>query len=115
MAFVDAGQKHTLVQLTQTGAAEQLPRQLDLLEKICTQDSGTGNAAGNATVIALLPPVLAELGTSVERVDAPDLGPRLVARVRPKNPQGRILLAAHLDTVFEAGFAAQYPFRIDRD
>ena len=91
------------------GAAELLPRQLALLERICSLDSGTGNEAGNAAVIELLLPVLAELGAQVERVTEPGLGTHLVARIRPEQPRGKALLAAHLDTVFGPGFAEKHP------
>ena len=36
------------------GAEALLPRQLDLLEKLCAIDCGTGSEAGNAAVIELL-------------------------------------------------------------
>lgn len=110
-------EQEALRQLALDGAADALPRQLALLEAICSLDSGTGNEAGNAAVIELLEPVLQELGARVERVREPGLGIHLVARVKPEQtvPKGRILLAAHLDTVFDIGFAAQHPFHIEGD
>lgn len=98
------------------GAKEQLPELLALLEKICSVDSCTGDVEGNGKVIALLEPVLAELGAEVEKVVEPGLGTHLVARVRPEGPsKGRVLLVAHLDNVFEAGLVAQHPFHIEGD
>ena len=108
-------EKRALAALAQQGAQALLPRQLQLLEQLCSLDSGTGNEAGIAAVIDLLLPILSELGAQVERITEPDLGTHLVARVRPANPRGRILLAAHLDTVFGPGFAAKHPFRIEGD
>lgn len=108
-------EKRALAALAVEGAEALLPQQLKLLEQLCSLDCGTGNEAGNAAVIDLLLPVLSELGAQVERVVEPGLGTHLVARLRPANPKGRILLAAHLDTVFGPGFAAKHPFRIEGD
>ena len=112
---MDDVKRQLLVRAARTGSEAMLPRQLALLEKICAIDSGTGDEAGNAAVIELLEPVLSELGAQVERVTEPGLGTHLVARVRPEAPQGRVLLAAHLDTVFGPGSAEKHPFRIDGD
>ena len=105
--------RQTLARIVRAGAEEMLPRQLALLEQICAIDSGTGNEAGNAAVTGLLEPVLSELGARTERVREPGLGTHLVARVRPEQPRGKVLLAAHLDTVFGPGFAEKHPFHIE--
>ena len=105
---MDEREKQTLLRLALTGAEEVLPRQLTLLGELCAQDSGTGLEAGNEAVRQLLRPLLEELGAQIEEVPAPGLGKHLVARVRPEGPvQGRVLLAAHLDTVFGLGAAAE--------
>lgn len=103
--------------LALNGAEALLPQQLDLLRRLCSVDSCTGDEAGNAAVIDMLLPVLEELDAVVEPVKEPGLGTHLVARVRPENtaPKGRVLLAAHLDTVFAAGFAEKHPFHIEGD
>ena len=110
-------ERNILKQLALDGAEATMPRLLELLKNICSLDSGTGNVAGNQAVIDLLLPVLEELGAVVEPVHEPGLGTHLVARVRPQEqpPKGKILLIAHLDTVFAEGFAAQHPFRIEGD
>lgn len=113
---MEEAQKAELLRLALKGAEDCLPQQLELLQAICSLDSGTGNEAGNAAVIALLLPVLEELGAQVERVPEPGLGTHLVARWKPDQPaKGRILLAAHLDTVFGLGFAERYPFHLEGD
>lgn len=112
---MEEAQKAELLRLALKGAEDCLPKQLELLQAICSLDSGTGNEAGNDAVIALLLPILEELGAEVERVPEPGLGTHLVARWKPEHPKGRILLAAHLDTVFGLGFAARYPFHIEGD
>ena len=98
------------------GAACSLPRMLTLLEQLCSVDSGTGNETGNRQVIALLRPVLNELDARVEEIREPGLGTHLVAKILPEGtPAGKLLLSAHLDTVFPAGAAAEHPFHIDGD
>ena len=110
---MEDAKRQTLARIVRAGAEEKLPRQLALLEQICAIDSGTGNEAGNAAVTGLLEPVLSELGARTERVREPGLGTHLVARVRPEQPRGKVLLAAHLDTVFGPGFAEKHPFHIE--
>ena len=98
------------------GAERALPRILGLLEKLCALDSCSGHEPGNRQVIELLRPVLEELGAQVEEIYEPGLGTHLAARVLPEGkPAGKLLLMAHLDTVFPVGSAAQHPFRIDGD
>ena len=110
---MEDAKRQTLARIVRAGAEEQLPRQLALLEQICAIDSGTGNEAGTAAVTGLLEPVLSELGARTERVTEPGLGTHLVARVRPEQPRGKVLLAAHLDTVFGPGFAEKHHFHIE--
>ncbi len=110
---MEDAKRQALARTARAGAEEMLPRQLALLEQICAIDSGTGNEAGNAAVTGLLEPVLSELGARTERVREPGLGTHLVARVRPEQPRGKVLLAAHLDTVFGPGFAEKHPFHIE--
>lgn len=98
------------------GAQRVMPRILKLLEAMCSVDSESGYEAGNRQVIEILRPVLEELGAQVEEIYEPGLGTHLVARVLPEGPSaGKLLLAAHLDTVFPVGSAAQRPFHIEGD
>jgi glutamate carboxypeptidase len=99
-------------------AAAQAARaeQLKLLEAAVNLDSGTGDAVGGKAVADLLVPRLEALGMQVERIPAEEAGlpDNIVARLRGGG-RGRILMIAHLDTVFEAGTARSRPFRIDGD
>jgi glutamate carboxypeptidase len=90
------------------------PAQLALLQRLVDIDSGTGDVEGGRRVAAVLKPPLEALGAKVEMVpaEAPGLPENLVARVQGKG-SGRILLIAHLDTVFGPGTAAKRPFRAD--
>jgi glutamate carboxypeptidase len=87
---------------------------IDLLKEIVNIDSGTGDIAGNNRVLAVLTPHLTALGAQVRRVpaEAPDLPDNLVASLKGTG-KGRVLLIAHVDTVFGPGVAAKRPFRIE--
>ena len=97
-------------------AAAARTQQLALLERIVNIDSGTGDAAGAASVQAMLAERLRALGASIEIVPAEvaGLGDNLVARVAGKG-KGRILVIGHVDTVFAKGTVAERPFRIEGD
>lgn len=90
------------------------PAQLELLQQLVDIDSGTGDAAGGNRVAELLLPRLEALGMAVRRVpaEAPGLADNLVATLAGRG-QGRILVIAHLDTVFGPGTAAKRPYRTD--
>jgi glutamate carboxypeptidase len=89
---------------------------LDLLKSIVNIDSGTGDVAGGERVHALLEPQLKAIGATVryEPAEAPNLPPNLVA-VFHGTGKARILIIAHIDTVFGPGTAAKRPFSIDGD
>jgi len=89
---------------------------LNLLRDIVNIDSGTGDVAGGEKVQALLAPRLTALGGAVrrEKAEAPDLPDNLVASFHGTG-KGRILVIAHIDTVFGPGTVAQRPFSIQGD
>lgn len=98
-------------------AAEKArPDQLKLLEQVVNIDSGTGDVDGGRKVASLLVPRLEALGMSVERIaaEAPNLPENLVGRLTGSG-KGRILMIAHLDTVFEPGTAAKRPYTMTGD
>ncbi|TAJ73538.1 MAG: M20/M25/M40 family metallo-hydrolase [Phenylobacterium sp.] len=98
-------------------AAEKArPDQLKLLEQVVNIDSGTGDVEGGRRVAAILTPRLEALGMTVEAVPAeiPGLPDNLVARLKGSG-KGRILMIAHLDTVFEPGTAAKRPYTMTDD
>ncbi|MEU7112729.1 M20 family metallopeptidase [Streptomyces sp. NPDC046182] len=93
------------------------------LEELVSVDSGSYDAAGVNRVADWIQRRLERLGFAVERVRFPPTpdghrtGDALVGRRRGRLPESaggrRILLAGHMDTVFENGTAAARPFRID--
>jgi len=87
---------------------------LDLLKSIVNIDSGTGDVAGGAAVQAVLAPRLAAIGAKVrhEPAEAAGLPDNLVA-VFHGTGKARILIIAHIDTVFGPGTVAGRPYSVE--
>ena len=87
-----------------------------LLLQLVQIDSGTGDVAGLAAMGTVVKTELERLGASVESVPAiaPAAGDNLVATLTGTG-RGRILLTAHMDTVFAHGAVAQRPYTVVGD
>jgi len=94
-------------------AARQQPGAIKLWERLVNIDSGTGDMEGVNAVGAVAVEELKKLGAAIEMVPAlPAYGDNIVASLAGSG-KGRILLIAHMDTVFRKGDAAARPFRIE--
>ena len=89
---------------------------LELLKTIVDIDSGSGDVAGGERIEAILTERLKASGAEVhpQPAEAPGLPPNLVA-VFQGTGKARILIIAHIDTVFGPGTVAQRPFSIEGD
>ena len=89
---------------------------LELLKEIVNIDSGTGDVQGGTQVEAVLRARLTQIGAEVrtEPAEAPGLPDNLVA-VFHGTGKGKILIIAHVDTVFGPGTAAARPFSMDQE
>ncbi len=89
------------------------PGELDLLRQVVDIDSGTGDAAGANKIQAILGERLKALGATLQVLppETPGLGDNQVATLYGVG-KGRILIIAHIDTVFGPGTVAQRPFRM---
>jgi glutamate carboxypeptidase len=89
---------------------------LDLLKSIVSIDSGSGDIAGGQRVESLLERRLKAAGAEVRSSPAEvnSVAPNLVA-VFHGTGKAKILIIAHIDTVFGPGTVAQRPFRIEKD
>ncbi|MFE5911582.1 M20 family metallopeptidase [Streptomyces wedmorensis] len=104
-------------------ARARRPDYLRDLEQLVSIDSGSYSAEGVDRVADWVERRLELIGFDVERVrfpataDGHRTGDALIGRRRGGLPEAaggrRILLAGHMDTVFEDGTAAARPFRID--
>lgn len=87
---------------------------LKTLGRLVNIETGTGNEEGMAAMAVLLESELKALGATVTRHKAQGgvVGDNLVGRLTGKG-QRRILLMAHMDTVYPKGTLAKAPFRVD--
>ncbi|MBV8849043.1 MAG: M20/M25/M40 family metallo-hydrolase [Methylobacteriaceae bacterium] len=94
-------------------AAQYKGPALQLLEKLVNIDSGSGDGKGLSAVGALVTDELRNLGARIETypTPAPAGGDNIVATFTGSG-KAKILLVAHMDTVFGPGTVAARPFRI---
>ena len=94
-------------------AERERPAALALLERLVNIDSGTFNAKGLDDVGALAAAELRKQGFRIATLPAAPAASRNIVATRTGTGKGRVLLVAHMDTVFADGTAAKRPFRID--
>ena len=84
------------------------------LERLVNIETGTGDAQGMAAMAELLEGELRALGATVTRHKAAEgrVGDNIVGRIPGKGGR-KLLLMAHMDTVYVRGTLAKAPFRIE--
>ena len=88
---------------------------LHLLERLVNIDSGTGDEAGLGQVGTIVADELRAAGANVQTVTAaPGVGSNILATWKGTG-KARILLMAHMDTVFKDGTARAKPFHIQHN
>jgi glutamate carboxypeptidase len=93
-------------------AQQHMGAALKLWERLVNIDSGTGDEEGLRAVGAIATEELRTLGANIEIVSAkPAVGDNVVATFTGSG-KGKVLLIAHMDTVFPRGTAAARPFRV---
>ncbi|MBS4959791.1 MAG: M20/M25/M40 family metallo-hydrolase [Clostridiales bacterium] len=97
------------------GAEKYFYEQVEYLKTFCGIDCGTWNEKGNAQVVQIIENLLKSMGCDVQRVYEKGLGTHLVGKLTPSSPEGKIVLNAHIDTVFGEGLTAEHPFYIEGD
>ncbi|WGT30176.1 M20/M25/M40 family metallo-hydrolase [Pseudomonas marginalis] len=86
---------------------------LKLLERLVNIDSGSGYGPGLTQVSDIAVDELKQLGFTIERVpDAAANSSHVIATLKG-NGKAKILLMAHMDTVFKEGSATERPFHIE--
>ena len=109
----------------QARAAEQVQPLLGTLKDLVAVESGSRDLEGLATLAQLVASRLQAAGMKTELIDAkaPDFHPQLkgaklgsmIYGTKSGTGKRRVLLIAHMDTVYERGMGAKQPFRIDGD
>lgn len=87
---------------------------LKFLKTLVDQDSGSTDEKGLSAIAAMATEELKELGAKIEThpATAPGKAENVVATLEGTG-KARILMMAHMDTVFREGDAAKRPFRIE--
>lgn len=100
--------------LLAAATAEQ-PATVKTLERLVNVESGSGNAEGLTALGNLLDVELRALGATVSRSRSVGIVPadNIVGRIPGRAGGRKLLLIAHMDTVYEKGKLADAPFRID--
>jgi glutamate carboxypeptidase len=105
-------------------AAKEKPALLDTLKALVSIESGSRDIEGLGKIADLIAARLRELGGQVELVepsniykmeDTPEKIGKMVRATFSGTGSKKILLIAHMDTVYQRGMLAQQPFRIDGD
>jgi glutamate carboxypeptidase len=105
--------------------SQEQPAVLDTLRELVNIESGSGDYEGLTRIGDLIATRLRALGATVEQPEVPTdhprfentpprLGRMVLARFTGRGTK-RILLLAHMDTVYQKGQLAQQPFRLDGD
>ena len=97
----------------QADADQYKDEALKLLERLVNIDSGSGYEPGLTQVRDITVGELKKLGATIETIPnpAPDKSSHVVATLKGTG-KAKILLMAHMDTVFKEGSAAARPFHI---
>jgi glutamate carboxypeptidase len=87
---------------------------LKTLERLVNTETGTGNAEGMTAMAQFLEAELKSMGATVQRHKAVGavVGDNIVASLTGKGSR-RILMMAHMDTVYPVGTLAKSPFRTE--
>ncbi|MBR2742051.1 MAG: M20/M25/M40 family metallo-hydrolase [Clostridia bacterium] len=93
-----------------TLAEKYLDEQVGLLTEYAKIDCESGYIEGNRRTVDLTRKMLEMIpGIEMKEIFCEGIGTHLVARVNAGSKNGKIVLNAHLDTVFPAGYAEKYP------
>lgn len=96
----------------QTDAEQYKAEALKLLERLVNIDSGSGYEPGLTQVRDIAVDELKQLGFSIELVPDTTANNSHVIATLKGTGKAKILLMAHMDTVFKEGSAAERPFHI---
>lgn len=97
-------------------ADECLEKQIDMLTEFASFDSETNCIKGNARAVELAKKHLDMLSPTYEEISFDGVGTHLLAKINTAAADnGRVILNAHLDTVFPVGFAKENPPHRDGD
>ncbi len=98
------------------GAEKYKEEVLDTLRTFAGIDCGSRDVEGNRKVVEIVDSFLRKIdGIKIEHFFHEGYGTNIVAKLTPPNAKGKIILNAHMDTVFKQGMTREHPFRIEGD
>ncbi len=89
--------------------------QVEMLKEFSSFDSETHFLEGNRRAVDIARRHLDVLSPEYEEIFFENVGTHLLARINTSARGGRVILNAHLDTVFPIGFAKNHPPKLDGD
>ncbi len=95
-----------------TAAEKAQPAVIDSLREMVLIESGSSDRAGLAKMAALLEARLQALGFKTERKRVGDSADTVVGTLAGTGKK-RLMLEAHMDTVYQPGILASQPFKVD--
>ncbi len=104
-----------ILNAAQIGSEKYFEEQIKYLELFSKIDCGTGNEEGNAKITDILKNIFEQMGADFKVHYQKGIGNHITAKITPKTHNGKIILNAHIDTVFDKGFTAKHPFKIQGD
>ena len=105
-----------LIQTAMDAGRRYEKESLDYLQRFAGIDCGSRDEEGIRKAAEVVDELLRQLdGIEIEHYDCPGYGTHVVARLNSGNPNGKILISAHLDTVFKKGDTEKYPFHVEGD
>ena len=105
-----------ILELIEPSLAASAVKELEEIKAFASIDCGSGDIEGNARVVAQVDSMLSEIeGIEIRHIQTPTHGIMVAASVNKGNPNGKIVLNAHMDTVFKRGDVAEHPFRVEGD
>lgn len=109
--------KDMLLEVAEKGSNLYFDEQMSVLEKFSGIDCQSRNIEGNKKVVEIIKQVLDTMDVEVEEHFGEGIGTHIVARIKPENPTGKIIVSAHSDTQpgFQNGDTQKYPFHIEGD
>ena len=106
-------------------AKKEKPALLETLKELCSIESGSSDREGLDQIAAVIAKRLGALGGKVEMiepgpdtvrfVDTPEKLGKMVRATFTGKGSAKILLIAHMDTVYPRGMLAKQPFKIEGD
>ena len=109
--------KEQLLEIVEATSEKYQTEQIKMLEKFCKVDCPSKHEEGIEICVEIILEVLNKMDVNIERYYTKGFGSNIVATIKPQNPNGKVIVSAHIDTFsgFKIGDIQKNPFRIEND